>query len=165
MKVRVPVMTFAMMALVVACDKSGPVAKGANTVTAVPEAAANPAPQPAGGAPENATASAATVAPSAAATAIPAAFQGRWGLTPRDCTSSLGDAKGSLIVRAGEMRFYESRAVPTADVRMSGGVLTGDFRFTGEGQTWNKFERLERKNDTLIRTDSDPTASFTYAKC
>jgi hypothetical protein len=165
MKVRLPVISLALMAVVVACSKPGPVAKGANAVTAVPAAVNSPVPAPAGGPPANNTADAAQSPPAAPSAAIPAAFQGRWGLTPQDCTSALGDAKGLLVVNPGELRFYESRAVPTPDVHFAGGVLTGDFRFRGEGQTWTRFERLERDKDTLVRTESDPAASFTYAKC
>ena len=42
------------------------------------------------------------------ATAIPASLHGRWGLTPADCTSTRGDAKGLLIVSADGLKFYES---------------------------------------------------------
>ena len=41
------------------------------------------------------------------ATAIPASLHGRWGLTPADCTSTRGDAKGLLIVSADGLKFYE----------------------------------------------------------
>ena len=43
--------------------------------------------------------------------------------------------------------------------------ITGNFRFTGEGQTWTKFETLQRRKDKLIRIDSNPTASYSYVKC
>src|SRR5215210_8614734 len=52
-----------------------------------------------------------------AASAIPASLHGRWGLTPADCTSTRGDAKGLLIVGPDEIRFYESRAVPGDDAQ------------------------------------------------
>ena len=165
MKVRVPMISFALMTIVVACSKPSPVANGANVVTAVPAAANRTLPSPAGGPPATEAAAAAPAPQTAARTSIPAEFQGRWGLTPRDCTTALGDAKGLLVVNGRELRFYESRAVPTADAHLTGGVLTGDFRFTGEGQTWTKFERLERQQNTLVRTESDPTASYTYVKC
>ena len=167
MKVRVPVISFALMAAAVACSKPSPVATGANAVTAVPGASARPTSRPAGGPPSNMSGATAVTAAAEPVTSIsiPAAFEGRWGLTPQDCTTALDNAKGLLVINSGELRFYESRAVPTADAHFARGVLTGDFRFTGEGQTWTRFERLERKKDTLVRTESDPAASFTYAKC
>ncbi len=165
MKVRVPVISLALMAAVVACNKPSPVAKGASIITAVPSTASDPAPMPSGGAPETASATSAGEMPRPAKTAILAAFQGRWGLSPRDCTAALGEAKGLLVINGGEVRFYESRAIPATDAQVAGGILTGNFHFVGEGQTWTRFERLERDKDILVRTESDPAASFTYAKC
>src|SRR5687767_8399070 len=49
---------------------------------------------------------------SATGAAIPEALQGRWALTPDDCTSARGDAKGLLVVSRDELRFYESVAKP-----------------------------------------------------
>ena len=96
---------------------------------------------------------------------IPVALQGRWGLTPADCTTSLGDAKGLLVISGDSLRFYESRAVPSASVQVRGDSIRGDFRFTGEGETWTRFERLELNGANLVRTESNPAASYTYAKC
>jgi hypothetical protein len=97
--------------------------------------------------------------------AIPAALQGRWGLTPADCTSALGDAKGLLVINASELRFYESRAVPAADVDGDADSINGNFTFTGEGRTWTKYEALKVDSGVLTRTETKPTASFSYAKC
>jgi hypothetical protein len=92
-------------------------------------------------------------------------LQGRWGLTPGDCTSRLGDAKGLLVIGPNELRFYESRAVPAADVQGDADTISGNFHFTGEGQAWTKYEALKRSGDKLTRTENNPAASFTYAKC
>ena len=100
-----------------------------------------------------------------AAGPIPSALQGRWGLTPRDCTSALGDAKGLLVIGSDELRFYESRAVPASGVTATANSIAGNFTFTGEGQKWTKSETLERKGDKLVRSESKPMASFTYARC
>ncbi|MFL6728712.1 MAG: hypothetical protein ACJ8EZ_02140 [Sphingomicrobium sp.] len=64
-----------------------------------------------------------------------------------------------------DLEFYESRAVPASDTQRSADSISGDFAFTGEGQTWTKFEALTLKDDELVRTDSNPMASFTYARC
>jgi hypothetical protein len=97
--------------------------------------------------------------------AIPAALHGRWGLNPADCTSALGDAKGLLVINAGELRFYESRAVPAADAGGDSNSISGNFVFTGEGQSWVKYEALKVDKGVLTRTETKPTASFSYAKC
>ena len=36
---------------------------------------------------------------------IPASLHGRWGMTPADCSSTRGDAKGLLIVSADGLKF------------------------------------------------------------
>jgi hypothetical protein len=96
---------------------------------------------------------------------IPQALQGRWGMTPEDCTSTRGDAKGLLTITGGHLQFYESRAVPGAKVQTGGTSMSGDFAFTGEGQTWTRYETLQLQNGKLVRTESDPMASYTYARC
>ncbi len=145
-----------------ACGKPDPVANGANNVDALPTMN-TPAPSPTGAPPANAAAN--TSGTPVPAAAIPAALQGRWGLTPVDCTSTLGDAKGLLIVNSDELRFYESRAVPSPGVETSLDSVSGNFAFTGEGQAWEKYETLELQKDKLVRTERDPVASFTYVRC
>jgi hypothetical protein len=164
MRFRLPVAMFAAVTAIAACSKSDPVAKGANAVTALPMPANQTAPSPAGAPPENDSAPAASAAPTSASS-IPAALQGRWGLTPADCTSPLANAKGLLVINAAELRFYESRAVPLGDVHADDGSLNGHFHFTGEGRGWDKYEALKRNGDKLTRTETNPAASYTYAKC
>ena len=151
----------------VACGQSDPVADDANDTAALPAPSdanvSNPtgAPPPANSSAEAEPGAGAT----AAAAAIPAAFHGRWGLTPGDCTSTRGDNKGLLTVTASELRFYESRAVPSGNTQSSADSFSADFSFTGEGMTWTKYQTLERRGTQLVRTESNPMASFTYAKC
>ena len=97
--------------------------------------------------------------------AIPVALRGRWGLTPGDCTSTRGDAKGLLVVTANELKFYESRAVPSPAAEVDSDSIVGNFAFTGEGQSWTRFERFELQRHALVRTESNPAASYSYAKC
>ncbi|HWI76903.1 MAG TPA: hypothetical protein VNS53_07475 [Sphingomicrobium sp.] len=144
-----------------ACGRPDPVADDANNVDALPTVN-TPTPSPTGAPPANAAASTAAPAPAAG---IPAALQGRWGLTPVDCTSTLGDAKGLLIVSSDELRFYESRAVPSPGLMTSADSVSGNFAFSGEGQAWEKYETLELQKDKLIRTERDPVASFSYVRC
>lgn len=158
-----PLIACSGMLTIVACGGSDPVAKEANNTAGLP-VINDAVPDATGAAPEGAAASGspATPAPSAR---IPAALQGRWGLSPGACTSTRGDAKGLLVVGPDDLEFYESRAVPASDTQRSADSISGDFAFTGEGQTWTKFEALTLKDDELVRTDSNPMASFTYARC
>ena len=96
---------------------------------------------------------------------IPAFLHGRWGLTPADCTSTRGDAKGLLVISADQLKFYESVGKPAGALEISPDSASGDFAFTGEGMTWKKYQALEVQNGKLVRTESSPMASFTYARC
>lgn len=151
------------------CAKRDPVADNAvntadlNQVLATANAIANrPAPE-APAAPATQENQASPI--SAASGDIPTALQGRWGLGPRDCTTTLGDAKGLLIINAHELRFYESRAVPDEKVQFGTDSMSGEFHFTGEGQTWTKYEAIQRQKDKLVRTETNPATSYTYARC
>src|SRR5690348_1466403 len=133
-----PIIACAVMVTVVACGGRDPVAKEANNVTGLPSANEDTA-SPDGAPPTN---SAAPAVPASTAVKIPAALEGRWGLSPADCTSTLGDAKGLLVINDGELRFYESRAVPGGDAQADADSISGTFSFTGEGQSWSKFEAI-----------------------
>lgn len=151
---------FFMLAMI-ACSRSDPVDDQANNIAGLPTIN-EPAPDATGAPPANAVAE----QPAATSEAkIPVALHGRWGLTPGDCTSTRGDAKGLLIVGPADLKFYESRAVPKPDAQTGADSISGDFAFTGEGQSWTKFEALELQGQQLVRTESNPMASFTYARC
>jgi hypothetical protein len=179
MRLRLPLFTSAIILAVAACGSHGPVADQANDTgnlvavvdranatanTARAEAGKPPSPPPQP--PAAATSPTGAPPPALVSTGpIPAPLQGRWGLTPADCTSTRGDAKGLLVVTGGELRFYESRAVPAPGIQADDGAVSGNFHFTGEGQAWTKYEALKRSGDKLTRTENNPAASFTYAKC
>jgi hypothetical protein len=158
-------------ALVLAgCNARDPVAEGANNTAGLPSldnvaGARDGKPSADGSAPSNVATVPATAPAAAAAAAIPAALYGRWGMTPADCTSTKGDTKGLLLVSRDRLVFYESRAVPARNVRISNDTISADFDFTGEGQSWTKFETLQLKMDRLVRTESSPMASFNYVRC
>ena len=159
---RVPVLALAIVLAIAACSKRDPVADEANSTAGLPTVN-EPAPS-ATGEPRGNAAQPASGAPSPQST-IPAALQGRWSLTPGDCTSTRGDAKGLLVISGDQLRFYESVAVPSGSVDKDGESISGDFAFTGEGQSWTKFQSLKLQKQELVRTETNPAASFTYAKC
>jgi len=160
----------AMVAAAAGCTKNDPVADEANdtgNVAAAVVAANNAAEAATAGSPaaQAANAAAQLPPPSVATSKIPAALQGRWGMNPADCTSQLGDAKGLMIVSPDALQFYESRARPVANAKGTSTSFSGDFAFTGEGQQWNRFESLDVREGKLVRTESSPMASYTYARC
>jgi hypothetical protein len=160
---RTPLISLFLMLCIASCGGSDPVDKKAANTAGLPDIKAS-APSSTGE-PHVPTAAAGAAPAPAAAVKIPTALHGRWGLTPGDCMSHRGDAKGLLVISDHELRFYESRALPAGDVTTDGTSIAGTFTFTGEGQTWTKYEALSVAKGVLTRTESSPTASFNYARC
>jgi hypothetical protein len=158
------------MIVLAACDANDPVAEDAENTAGLPSVdnvagGRDGQPSADGAPPANGAATVPATGDLAPAASIPAALHGRWGMTPADCTSTRGDAKGLLVVRADGMVFYESEAVPARNVQASKDSISADFAFTGEGQSWTKFQTLTLDDDKLVRTESSPMASFTYVRC
>ena len=158
------VMITALMSMV-ACSGRDPVADEANNLAAIPAEVDVLPPDESAVTPTNEVENGTAELVNDNASTIPASLRGRWGLTPADCTSTRGDAKGLLIVSADSLKFYESLAKPAGPLKASADSASGEFTFTGEGMTWKKFEALELQDNKLVRTESDPMASFTYARC
>lgn len=99
--------------------------------------------------------------------AIPAAFHGRWGMTPADCTSTRGDAKGLITIDGKSIKFYESRGTLTKVTLNAPENFTGAFAFTGEGQNWTNSQNLKLtdSSNTLIRSETDVAQSYSYNRC
>ena len=91
------------------------------------------------------------------ASRIPAAFQGRWGMVPADCTSTRGDNKGMITVTDDRIRFFESTGTLTKVTQDAKENFTGTYAFTGEGMTWTNSHNLKLtcSSTTLIRKQSD----------
>lgn len=96
---------------------------------------------------------------------IPVALQGRWGMSPQDCTSTRGDTKGLITVTSDRIRFYESTARPSSDAHATADSVLGNFDFTGEGRSWTRHQMFKIQDGNLVRTESDPMSSFTYVPC
>jgi hypothetical protein len=159
---RVPFISCALILAIVSCSKPDPVANDVKAVN-LPLPTNHEEPDPTALPPQN------SAAPKPvsldAIRKIPPVLQGRWGLTPADCTSTRGDAKGLLVVTANDLNFYESHAIPAADAQADSSSINGHFNFSGEGQNWSKYEALKKTGDKLTRTETNPAASYTYAKC
>ena len=69
------------------------------------------------------------------------------------------------MINGNELRFYESRAVPVDGAQVDADSISGNFAFTGEGQSWTRYEALKVDKQRLTRTETNPSASFSYAKC
>ena len=98
-----------------------------------------------------------------AASVIPAQYRGRWGLVAADCTSTRGDNKGLITIADKTIRFYESTATLKAQRPAIATSFSGEYGFTGEGQSWDKIVTLTRTGDTLQRADDE--GRYTYQRC
>jgi hypothetical protein len=103
-------------------------------------------------------------------TSIPAQFRGRWGINRADCTSTRGDAKGLLIIEDAGLTFFESRGTLGKVLGTTGTSFDARYDFTGEGQQWQRTERLSLVNGKLQRrTDEEagqePPVNLTYERC
>ena len=161
---RGPFIAGAALLLIAACEKRDPVAPEAANAAGLPELN-EPAPDVTGAPPAGESEPASDTHPARAASKIPAALQGLWGLSPADCDSQRSDAKGLLVITPDDVHFYESRAVPSANVESDADSISGNFSFTGEGQSWTKYQALKVNGRELVRTETNPAASFSYAKC
>ncbi|MCF2513544.1 hypothetical protein LVY65_00455 [Sphingomonas sp. G124] len=101
------------------------------------------------------------------ALAIPAAFHGRWGMVPADCTSTKGDAKGLISIDGNSIKFFESLGKLTKVTLNAPENFTGTFAFTGEGESWTNSQNLKLtgSSNTLIRSETDVAQSYTYKRC
>jgi hypothetical protein len=157
-RLRLPFFALLAIAAIAGCEKRDPVADEANAIPAAP-VTNDSAGAVAGGPPGPASNGVAAAGP------IPAAIQGRWGLTPADCISTRGDNKGLLVIGPDSLKFYESRAVPGTSIESGDQGISGNFNFTGEGQEWTKYVSLKLEGKVLMRTERNAVASYNYARC
>ena len=111
--------------------------------------------------PPSETSEAAAPAPRQAT--IPAQYHGRWGMVAADCTSTRGDAKGLIVIGERDIRFFEATATLVEQRPAIATGFAGFYRFTGEGQNWEKVVTLKRSGDRLTRTDD--AGNTNYKRC
>ncbi|MXO74871.1 hypothetical protein GRI40_06510 [Altererythrobacter aerius] len=89
-------------------------------------------------------------------------------MTPADCTSTRGEAKGLLGISATTLTFYESLGRLGTIKERKENSLRADFAFSGEGMNWTRDVALSVSGDTLTRLDrggEEPGGPFTYTRC
>jgi len=96
---------------------------------------------------------------------IPAAFLGRWGLVPEDCTSLGGDNKGLMTIEPDRLSFYESRAAVIKLTGISPTELRATLAFSGEGQQWTQETPLILENNGNALTRVADGQTLRYTRC
>jgi hypothetical protein len=160
-----PIVTIAAITSLVACSDDSPVADEANNAATTPAEVDVLPPDESVATPTNELENGDDDPVVETTNKIPAAFQGRWGLSPADCVSDRPDTKGLLIISGDTLRFYEAQARPAGELKQTDDSISGEFAFSGEGKTWRRYQVLEMQGNKLVRTDSAPMASYTYARC
>ena len=104
-----------------------------------------------------------------AVTTIPAAMQGRWGLTEADCDPNEVANKGLMTVDGTTLTFYESVGEIGEATLTGGNALRGTFAYEGEGMQWSRDLTLTLSGtDTLALEefgDDDVPGARTYTRC
>lgn len=102
--------------------------------------------------------------------AIPSAIRGRWALKAADCTAKKGTDLTALTIDATNLRFYESHGELTRVRQSDADSIVADYRFSGEGEEWDRRMQLDLGNGgkTLVRRDEGEGAaagSMRYTRC
>ena len=110
-----------------------------------------------------------TASPSPIA-AMPADFQGRWGMVANDCDPKRDDNKGLLTIAGNRLSFYESRGSATGIRQTQPTQVAFDLPMSGEGMTWSEPTTLTLLDTgkTLVREVTgapDRAGSFRYSRC
>ncbi len=94
---------------------------------------------------------------------IPAELRGRWGMVAADCTSTRGDAKGLITISEKTVKFYEALATLKEVRPATARGFSGQYDFSGEGQTWQRPMNFSRVGNTLKRADDE--GNYSYTRC
>ena len=130
-----------------ACSRQAPEASPSGTPEPVPTAMAPPVGTAPPSAPTSVSAApAASAQPPSGSPAIPAGFHGRYGLVAPDCTTTRGDGKGLLTVRADGLKFYESFARPIRLAERTATHLKARFAYSSEGMEWTRDASLDLRD-------------------
>ena len=102
--------------------------------------------------------------------AIPAGFQGRWGMVAGDCDAASGADKGALTIAGNRLSFFESRGTAEGLHQTRPSQIAFDLPMSGEGMTWREPTTLTLLDDgkTLVREvtgSPDRAGSFRYSRC
>jgi len=102
--------------------------------------------------------------------AIPAAIQGRWALKADDCAAKRGTDLTALVVDTRSLRFFESAGDLARIRERSATRLVADYKFSGEGEEWDRLMQLSVEDDgkTLVRRDYGEGAApepMRYSRC
>jgi hypothetical protein len=116
--------------------------------------------------PQNSVAPIAVPSPKAI-TAIPAAFQGRWGEVVNDCDRAQPGPKGLIVISGADVIARGGHVLPTSLAMIGADTLIAELSYAIPGPTARRANRLTlvENGRTLVRQEQNPAASFRYSRC
>ncbi|NCP10836.1 MAG: hypothetical protein GW859_02575 [Sphingomonadales bacterium] len=99
---------------------------------------------------------------------FPAAFEGRWGITPEECAKADSTAEMYVTIKGDTLDFADRKGKVTSMRVDSPGRLTTEIAFSGQGRNWQRTTKffLENEGTQLGRADTDPVIfNVNYTRC
>lgn len=99
--------------------------------------------------------------------ALPPAFEGRWGMKPEDCDIARSDTRGLLSVTGSKLTFYDAAATATVIGGSSRYKVVADLALSDRGRKWQRRDTFELTNagTVLQRTEQDTGKTYRYEHC
>lgn len=99
--------------------------------------------------------------------ALPPAFEGRWGMKPEDCDIARSDTRGLLSVAGSKLTFYDAAATATVIGGSSRYKVVADLALSDRGRKWRRRDTFELTNagTVLRRTEQDTGKTYRYDHC
>jgi hypothetical protein len=92
---------------------------------------------------------------------IPVAFRGEWNDPIKDCGTGISDMR--LRIGPKSVRFYESEGEVRRVIRHNSRAVTVLASYSGEGQVWDRIDRLvlsSSGNELTIQTGQDSATRY-----
>lgn len=98
--------------------------------------------------------------------ALPPAFEGRWGMTPADCDIARGDTRGLLSITGSKLTFWDAGATASVVGGSSRYKVVADLALSDHGRKWQRRDTFELTNagTTLQRTEA-AGKTYRYERC
>jgi len=97
------------------------------------------------------------------ATALPAAMQGAWTSVGGNCGDRADPMR--LTVRPTALAFYESEGKVLRLEPTEGNTVNATLRYTGEGESWERTQRITLSDDGQTLSIAGPTGTVSRKRC
>lgn len=99
----------------------------------------------------------------ATANALPTAMQGAWTSVNGNCGDRADPMR--LTVRPTALAFYESEGKVLKLEPTEGNTVNATLRYTGEGESWERTQRITLSDDGQTLSIAGPTGTVSRKRC